>query len=183
MTLLYLKNLITDKHIASITPTSRFGVKRICSKIDFNQDNIIIEFGPATGVFTKFLLQNISHNSKLILIEQNQYFVSFLKKHFRDSRVIVYHESAENVAQIASINHINYIISGIPFSFIPQKSRNSIIYGCYSILKKGGKFLAYQTFFQKDILLKDHLTQHFLNVNDEYEILNIPPLRVYEAIK
>ena len=37
-TLYYLKNLITDIHVASITPTSRFGVEKVLEKIDFPED-------------------------------------------------------------------------------------------------------------------------------------------------
>jgi hypothetical protein len=31
--------------------------------------------------------------------------------------------------------------------------------------------------------LKVHLKQYFPTVNSKYELLNIPPLRTYEAIK
>ena len=45
-TLTYLKNFIRDKNVASITPTSPFGVRKVCEKIDFKKRNVIIEFGP-----------------------------------------------------------------------------------------------------------------------------------------
>ncbi len=55
----YLKNVITDKHIASIMPTSASGVQKVCSKIDFSKDNLFVEYGPATGVFTSYILKKI----------------------------------------------------------------------------------------------------------------------------
>jgi phospholipid N-methyltransferase len=50
-TLYYLKNLITDIHVASITPTSRFGVEKVLEKIDFQKNKLILEYGPG-GDFT-----------------------------------------------------------------------------------------------------------------------------------
>jgi hypothetical protein len=49
-------------------------------------------------------------------------------------------------------------------------------------LKDGGKFLAYQTFYQKNAHLKVYLEKYFSTVDDQYALRNIPPLRIYEAI-
>ncbi len=67
-TIVYLKNMFRDKQVASFTPTSIFGIKKVCDKIDFNKRNVIVEYGPGTGVFTRYLLDNLTPDSKLILI-------------------------------------------------------------------------------------------------------------------
>ncbi|WP_156889923.1 hypothetical protein [Planococcus lenghuensis] len=51
------------------------------------------------------------------------------------------------------------------------------------IIRPGGKFLLYQTFFQKDEYLKEHLERYFSTVEDKIFYRNVPPLRVYEATK
>jgi phospholipid N-methyltransferase len=79
-TLSYVKNFISDKYIASITPTSDFGVRKVCSKIDFSRCGLIVEYGPGTGVFTKYLLQKMGPDSLLILIERNANFAGDLRK-------------------------------------------------------------------------------------------------------
>jgi phospholipid N-methyltransferase len=186
-TLLYIKNLLKDKNIASITPTSRSGVRRVCSKIDFSRNNVILEYGPAAGVFTKYLLNQMSDGSELILIERNPSFVSILKKMIHDPRVTIYHDSAENVIDILSTHNgqkkADYIVSGIPFSFLPEGLRDRVVSDSYLLLNQGGKFLPYQTFYQKDSSLKDHINQHFSSVHTEYCLWNMPPLRIYEAVK
>src|SRR5690554_5239753 len=182
----YIKNILKDKQIASITPTSAYGVRMVCSKIEFNQRNVIVEYGPATGVFSKFLLDQMTEHSKLILIERNANFVSILRNSFKDPRVEIYHDSAEYVNAIltkCTLTKANYIISGIPFSLMDEELRNQTVSNTYNALISDGKFLAYQTFFQKDKHLKEHMNQYFDIVKDEFCLLNAPPMRIYEALK
>lgn len=185
-TFLYLKNMIRDKNIASITPTSHAGVKRVCERIDFSKPNVIVEYGPATGVFTYYLLERLSSDSRLILIERNQEFVRILKDRIQDERVSVYGESAEQVQEIVQnegLEQVDYIISGIPFSFFSDALRDEIVRKTHAVLRPQGKFLPYQTFFQKDKHLYDHLVRYFSDVRDEIFIYNVPPMRIYEAVK
>ncbi|MFA9558866.1 class I SAM-dependent methyltransferase [Evansella sp. AB-rgal1] len=186
-TLSYIRNLITDPNIASITPTSSWGVKRVCKDIDFDVRNCIVEYGPGTGVFTKFLLSHLTPDSKLILVEKNPNFVSILNKCFQQfDNVLIYNESAECVDDILTDcgeKEANYILSGIPFSFFSDQLRDDIISKTYSILRDGGHFLPYQTFFQKDSHLKSYLMKYFEVVEDNYFLRNIPPMRTYKAKK
>ena len=78
-TLIYLRNLITDIHVASVTPTSRFGVERVCEKISFPENKLILEYGPGTGNFTSILLKNMAKQARLIAIERNSDFCGILK--------------------------------------------------------------------------------------------------------
>jgi phospholipid N-methyltransferase len=185
-TFIYIKNFLRDKNIASITPTSSAGVKTVCSKIDFNRENLIVEYGPGTGVFTNYLLQKMGETSRLILIELNKNFNSILKKKLQDPRVVIVNESAENVLntlRACAESQADYIISGIPFSFLDQDLKHRILYNTHRALKKGGKFLVYQTCFQTNNHLKVHLQKYFPEVDSRYMIANIPPLRIYEAKK
>lgn len=185
-TLVYLKNMFRDKQVASFTPTSLHGIKKVCEKINFNKRNVIVEYGPGTGVFTRYLLNHLTPDSKLILIERNSDFVDILRQSFQDSRIFIFHESAENVDKLLTKCHekqADYIISGIPFSFLPPPLRESIVQKSHACLRLNGKFLAYQTFFQMDRFLKDYLDACFKRTNTEFCLLNAPPMRIFEAIK
>ncbi len=185
-TLVYIMNFIRDRNVASITPTSAVGVKKVCSKIDFSHGNVIVEYGPGTGVFSKYMLQQMGEDSRLIMIERNRNFNSILKKNIRDPRVVLVQESCENVLQTlreCKESEADYIISGIPFSFLDHDLKHRILYNTHRALKRGGKFLVYQTCFQTNNHLKVHLQKYFPIVNSKYELVNVPPLRTYEAIK
>jgi phospholipid N-methyltransferase len=181
-TIVYLKNFIKDKNVASITPTSHFGVRKVCEHIDFKKRNIIIEYGPGSGVFSKYMLKKMSKDSRLILIELNKNFVAILQNKLRDARVHIFNDSAENVLNVLEAVEepgADYIISGIPFSFINPQTKNRILFNTYVALKSGGKFLAYQ----HSNHLKNFLKHHFDAVRSQYEIRNIPPLCITEALK
>ncbi len=185
-TLSYVKNFISDKYIASITPTSDFGVRKVCSKIDFSRSGLVVEFGPGTGVFTKYLLQKMGADSLLVMIERNANFAKELRMRFRDPRAVVVNGCASDILDtLAEIGKpaADYVISGIPFSFLTDNQKDRILRNSFDALHRGGKFLAYQTFYQSNNHLKSHLEQIFPFVQVEYEMLNIPPLRIYEARK
>lgn len=180
-TLTYLKNFIKDKNVASVTPSSLVCVRHVCKKMDFDKAIIIIEYGPGTGVFTKYLLNHLNSRSKIIAIEQNSNFVKKLKE-IKDKRLIIYNDSVENVTNLvrqSGFEEVDYIISGIPFSFLSDKQRSSVLNQTKNLLKKGGKFLAYQTSGH----LKQPIKSVFSNLRTEFELLNIPPMIIYETVK
>jgi phospholipid N-methyltransferase len=185
-TLAYIRNFFTDRYIASVTPTSIYGVRRVCGKIGFAGSAVLVEFGPGTGVFTRFLLERIPFEARLILIERNPNFAEILRAKFPDPRVSVVNDSAENVLPILRACGglpADYILSGIPFSFFPEDMRKRILEGAFDALRPGGKFLAYQTFYQPPVHLRIPLEERFGSIHMEYEMRNIPPLGIYEAIK
>jgi phospholipid N-methyltransferase len=185
-TITYMRNFLKDKDVASITPTSPFGVKRVCSQIDFGRSDLIVEYGPGTGVFTNYLLKNMKKNSKLILIERNESFGSILSKNICDPRVTLVNDSAENVLETLRCHNgskADYILSGIPFLWFSRRLKDKILENTHRALKDDGKFLVYQTCFQADHHLKFFLDRFFPIVHTKFEIMNIPPLRIYEAMK
>lgn len=182
----YVRNFVTDKYIASITPTSSFGVRRVCRKINFKRCGTIVEYGPGTGVFSKHLLECMRPDASLVLIERNGNFASILRERITDPRVAVVNDSAENVLGVLAAHDLpeaDCIISGIPFSFLTNGVKEKILQGTHAAIREGGKFLAYQTFYQADDHLKSPLERIFQSVRVEYEMLNLPPMRVYEALR
>lgn len=185
-TLAYIKNFIKDRNVASITPTSPLGVRRVCGKIDFDASKVFVEYGPGTGVIADYVLARMASDAQLLLIERNKNFVSILKRRYQDPRVNVLHASAEDVLELLEaegVDAVDYIISGIPFSYLSETLRGHIVQQTYHGLRAGGRFLAYQTFWQADAHLRNHLDRHFEHVKDGFELFNAPPMRIYEAHK
>ena len=181
-TLSYIKNFLTDKNVASVTPSSAACVKHVCKKIDFTQKISIFEYGPGTGVFSRYLLDHMTEDSRLILIELNSNFVEKLREEFVDERVNIFDDSAEEVATIAEnleIEKADYVLSGIPFSFLEDDQKLNVLQQTYDLLRAGGKFLAYQTSGH----LKAPIRKIFGQVHTELELINIPPMLIYEALK
>ncbi|BAU28458.1 hypothetical protein DFP93_10774 [Aneurinibacillus soli] len=108
-----------------------------------------------------------------------------IDKYREDSRIHVYHDSAEQVQSLvpeSGETRADLVLSGIPFSFFPDQVRDAIVRSTRDVLKEDGMFLAYQTFFQRDVHLKVYMERYFSRVRDTYYLRNLPPMRLYEAL-
>lgn len=184
--LVYLKAMLSDRYVASVTPSSHFAIQSVCNKIDFSKDNLIIEYGPGTGNFTIDLLNQMSGNSQLIAVERNRNFYNILNRELNDPRLSLFNDCAGNLTRILRNNGhgcADYIISGIPFSLISAELKQKILRNTHSALKKGGKFLTYQTFYQPAGHLRNHLRNQFSSIKTEYVLRCVPPLTICEALK
>ena len=79
----FLKTYFKErKQVGALAPSSRFLVKKMCDKIDFETAKNIVELGPGTGVFTTELLKRASKDCRIFVIELNEEFYNFLSKKF-----------------------------------------------------------------------------------------------------
>ncbi len=183
-TLSYIKNFIRDRDVAAIAPSSSFLVERVCKWIDFDEPATIVEYGPGNGVFSEYILENITTDSTLILVESNPDFVEMLEERTEDDpRAIVVEDRAENIKDILAdqgLDEVDYIVSGIPFSFLDEDVKADLLNRTCDVLADDGKFLVYQNYNH----LEEPLREHFSEVTKEREFRNIPPtMRAYEACK
>ncbi len=180
MTFLLFKEFLHDRNVASIMPTSTHAVKKVCEGMDLSKRNIIVEYGPGTGVSTRFLLKKMGPHSKLIAIETNAEFVAHLRR-INDPRLVVVNDSAKNVKDILARqgeSHADYVIASIPFSYFDDRLRDRIVKDTRDILAPEGKFLVYAQFVPH---VRKPLKAHFQSVHTGYELFNIPPFFVFEA--
>ena len=182
-TLAYIRSFFMDKDVASVTPTSRFCIRTVCKPIDFSRDLTIVEYGAGAGVFAKHLLYRLSSDSRLIMFETNEHLFERLQE-INDARIDIHNRSVEYVSEVLeqeglAAGDVDFIISGIPFSFLDEPVKKSILEQSYELLREGGAFLAYQTSGH----LKEPLEEVFGNVSTEWEWRNIPPMTVYRARK
>ena len=184
-TLAYIRSFFMDKDVASVTPTSRFCVRTVCQPIDFSRDLTIVEYGAGAGVFAKHLLYRMSPGSRLFMFETNEHLFDKLQE-INDQRIEIYNRSVEYVREVLKeegmgSGYVDYIISGIPFSFLDDPVKQSILKQSYELLREGGAFLAYQTSGH----LEEPLEKVFGRdkVSTQWEWRNIPPMTVYCARK
>ncbi len=178
----FFKTFIKDRDVASVIPTSLRCVKKVCTHIDFSKDFLLVEYGPGNGVFTKYLLDRMSPGSRLVLVEANKDFVEELNTIIKDPRVQINNILAgdvESVLEPEDIGNVDYVLSGIPFSFLKKERKHAVLTATKRILKDGGKFVAYQTSGH----LKKPVMEVFGNYDIEMEMLNIPPYLIYDVVK
>lgn len=177
----YLKNFFSDKLVASVTPSSHYTSRRLCRKIDFDKADVIVEYGPGTGILSKAFLSNMNDKTRLLLVETNPKFVEALQQ-MQEPQIEVVQNDALQIREILKqkgIDQADYIISGVPLSFLTKDQRYQMIKDAYDVLKPGGKLIIYQ--FSRTA--KDYILTYFEHVSNEFEFFNIPPLTIYEAVK
>jgi phospholipid N-methyltransferase len=178
-TLLFAKNFLQHpRMLGSLIPSSRFLVDRLLRKIDWKRARTIVEYGPGVGTITGRILERMSPNSRLVVFEMNQDFVHYLKRSFPDKRLHVVHGSAERVQkelERLKLDSADYIISGIPFTTMPESLRERIMRESRRALTPGGSVLVYQ--FTRAVL--PYLKSHFDYIDQDFEPLNILPARLF----
>lgn len=178
-TLLFAKNFLQHpKMLGSLIPSSRFLVGRLLGKVDWNRARTIVEYGPGVGTITAHILSRMSPEARLIVFEMNKDFVSYLRRAFPDPRLYVVHGSAENVGRELDglgLEGADYIISGIPYTTMPEQLRSKIMRESREALNPGGAVLIYQ--FTRTVL--PYLRTYFNQVYQDFEPLNILPARLF----
>ncbi len=161
----------------SVYPSSRFLCKKMISTIDFKAAKCIVELGPGEGVITREIIKKMGPKTQLFVFEMNDVFVKeFLQ--FDDPRIHVISDSAEFMAKHLKefgIGEVDYIISSLPLTILPEEVRENIINESLKLLKKRGIYMQYQYMTTAAKLLKSK----FSKVKIGFVPLNIPPAFVY----
>lgn len=178
-TLLFARNFLQHpRMLGSLIPSSRFLVDRLLGKVDWKRARTIVEYGPGVGTITAHILARMSPEARLVAFEMNEDFVGYLRRTFPDPRLHVVHGSAENVQrelELLQLQGADYIISGIPFTTMPEALREKIMRESREALNPGGAALVYQ--FTRAVL--PYLKSHFVKIDQDFEPLNILPARLF----
>ncbi|QGP79806.1 class I SAM-dependent methyltransferase [Sphingobium sp. CAP-1] len=168
--------------IGSVIPSSAVLVDRMLDQVDWRSVRLFVEYGPGVGTFTRPILDRLPADATLLAIDLNLDFVAYLEAEIADPRLRVVHGSAADVRRFvkeAGHYQADYVLSGIPFSTLPDGLGDSICAETRSALRPGGAFLIYQY----SRYVRRFLTPLFDSVEDELEWRNIPPCRMIRAEK
>jgi len=163
--------------VGSIIPSSGYTIRKMLAPVDWERCQLFVEYGPGVGTFCRPVLDKLRRDGTLIVIDTNKLFIDYLNRTITDSRFIAVHGSAEDVEAIIRAHghdHADYILSGLPFSTLPEGLGPRIAAATHRAIRPGGAFLTYQ--FSK---AAHNLTaQHFDRVDSGFELLNILPCRL-----
>jgi phospholipid N-methyltransferase len=166
--------------LGSLVPSSRFLVNDLLGQIDWRRAGVIVEYGPGVGTITQHILKRMRSNAVLVAIELNQEFAEFLRHEVADPRLRVVHASACDVGQVlqqTNLGPADYIISGIPYTTMPENLRRKVLEESRKALKPEGAFLVYQ--FTRTVL--PYLESNFGTVHQDFQPLNILPARIFHC--
>jgi phospholipid N-methyltransferase len=166
------------QQVGSVVPSSRFLERRLVRIADIASSNVVVELGPGTGGTTRAILRALPTHGRLLAIEIDPEFAALLRRECHDPRLIVHQGSAEHIRATLAAHGVlraDAVISGIPFSTMPEPLGEWIIREVHDALAPGGRFVAYQ--------FRDRVAELGRSVfgppDVDLEPLNMPPVRVY----
>ena len=164
--------------IGSIIPSSRFLEQRILGASAIASATTVVELGSGTGGTTRAILDAMPKDARLLSIEINPHFHTLVSG-IEDERLIAHLGSACELKTIISMYGLDapeVVISGIPFSTMNNSDGAQVIAAISSQLAPNGRFVAYQVSGQVATLCRPILGPERVAM----ELLNIPPMRVYQ---
>ena len=164
--------------VGSIIPSSRFTVRSMLGPVDWRQCQLFVEYGPGIGTFCRPVLDRLRGDATLIVIDTNAIYIDYLNHAIRDKRFHAVHGSAADVEAIIrdhGFEQADYILSGLPFSTLPQGVAPAIAAATHRALRPGGAFLVYQF----TVACRDYMAPHFQRIDAGFEWLNILPCKLF----
>lgn len=164
--------------VGSIIPSSDVTVRKMLEPVKWDECDLFVEYGPGVGTFCRPVLERLKPGAALVVIDLNEDFIEYLSKTIRDSRFYPIHGSAADVQKIIrELGHekADYVLSGLPFSTLPDQLGPKIARETYDVIRPGGAFLVYQ-FVKK---ARDFMAPHFDRIDSGYSLWNILPCHLF----
>jgi phospholipid N-methyltransferase len=164
--------------VGSIIPSSRFTIDKMLAPVKWDECRLFVEYGPGVGTFCRPVLERLPRDGRLIVIDTNPLFIDYLRATIADSRFTAVLGSAADVEDIVRAHghdHADYVLSGLPFSTLPDGVGPAIAAATHRVLRPGGAFLVYQ--FSKRA--RDYMAGHFAKIDEGFEFWNVLPCRLF----
>lgn len=166
------------KMVGSIIPSSGFTIAKMLAPVKWDECALFVEYGPGVGTFCRPVLERLRRDGTLIVIDTNPLYIDYLRKTIADSRFKAVLGSAADVEEIVrahGFEHADYVLSGLPFSTLPDGVGPAIAAATHRVLRPGGAFLVYQF----SAAARDFMAKHFRHIDSGFEPLNVLPCRLF----
>ncbi len=163
--------------VGSVIPSSGFTIRKMLAPVKWEECKLFVEYGPGVGTFCKPVLDRLPRDGTMLVIDTNRAFIDYLKRTVTDSRFVAVLGSAEDVQEIIKAHghdHADYVLSGLPFSTLPDGVAPRIAEATYDVVRPGGAFLTYQ--FSN--VARNYTARHFERIEEGFEPLNILPCKL-----
>ena len=170
--------LENPRMVGAILPSSPAVIKAMLEPVDWQNTRLFVEYGPGVGTFCQPVLDRLPRDGELLVIDTNPLFIDYLRKTITDSRFHAVLGSAEDVEAIVKAHghdHADYVLSGLPFSTLPDGVGERIAAATGRVIRKGGAFLVYQF----SSAARDFMEPHFDRIDSGFEPLNVLPCRLF----
>jgi phospholipid N-methyltransferase len=177
--LFFKKFLHSPGQIGSVTPSSKFLAQKMMDSVAWDNMRNIAELGSGTGAITKFIQEAKNEDTQVLLFEKDPHLRRELANQY--PKFCVYSDASQLFTSMSQkgIDHLDCVVSGLPFFNFPQAIRNQLLEQIMLSLKPNGCFIA----FQYSLQMNKQFSQHFVVDKIKFVPLNFPPAFVYVCRK
>lgn len=170
--------------IGSLWPSSRQLGIAMLEEITLQPGDVVVEYGPGTGPFTRILQEWMPRGTEYLGIEFDHEFHGNLVRRFPGMRF--HHGSAEDTPGILAshgLGKARLIISGLPFANMPPALQQRILGSTSEALREDGIFRTFSYLFSSLSPRTHHfrrmLGERFREHHTTRTVMrNFPPARV-----
>ena len=162
------------KMVGSIIPSSANTIARMLAPVKWDECKVFVEYGPGVGTFCRPVLDRLGRDGALVVIDTNPLFIDYLRRTIGDSRFHPVLGSAADVEEILKAlgyDKADYVLSGLPFSTLPDGVGPAIAEATHRVVRPGGAFMTYQF----STTARDLTARHFRRVDTGFAWWNVPP--------
>jgi phospholipid N-methyltransferase len=124
------------------------------------------------------VLEKLNADGALLVIDTNPLFIDYLNLTITDPRFTAVLGSAADVEKIVRDHgheHADYVLSGLPFSTLPDGIGPAIAAATHRIIRPGGAFLVEQC----SAKARDFMAMHCERIDSGFELWNILPCQLF----
>ena len=183
----FMKGVLKSwKITGAVGPSSRWLAEEVTEHANLRDSDVIVEFGPGTGVFTEVIARKAREDAHFIAVEINPEFAEATRRRCPGVKVIT--GSAGETSRFLSedgFDHCDVIVSGLPWTVFPESLQDTILDAAYAALRPGGRFVTFAytlspLFESGRRFFHGKLPSKFESVTRSKAIWkNIPPAHVY----
>ena len=171
----------------AVVPSSSFLAEAMVAELGIARAEVVLEYGPGTGVFTEYILRGMKPGSKFAAIELNPRFAEVFKQRYPS--VTLFQDSVANaraICDLAGMSSVDCIVSGLPWATFSQAMQVTFLYEMMRVLKPGGIFTTFG--YVHALMLPPAkrfarlLPNYFTTVSKSDVVwFNVPPAFVYRC--
>jgi phosphatidylethanolamine/phosphatidyl-N-methylethanolamine N-methyltransferase len=171
----------------SVVPSSSYLARMMVQNAGLADGDIVLEYGPGTGVFTRYILKELGPRSKFAAIEINPQLAAIFRA--AHPGIPLFEDSVENVRVICDsmeVAMVDCIISGLPWAFFSRSMQVTLLDQMMRVLKPDGRFVTFGYLQGLALPAGRHLAAllptYFTTVSKSPVVWrNVPPAFVYRC--
>jgi len=184
----FLKEFVTRPvTTGAIAPSSEFLARAMVEDLGLRSADAVLEYGPGTGAFTKFILHELNPSAKFAAIELNAQFAGIFRRRYPD--VVLFEDTvvhARSICDKAGMRSVDCIVSGLPWAAFSSSFQEECLDEMMRVLKPGGRFVTF-SYVHSQVLpparrFATVLPKYFSRITRSSIVwLNLPPAFVYRC--